>query len=105
MFSATRVRFLYLILAALLIALVTCSAPQPTATLIPPTATPAPPTATPVGEGKVDVGGYSLFITCSGEGSPTVVLDSGLGDGWLTWGKVIGETTKKIHFWELWRLL
>ena len=84
MFNATRARVLGLTVEALLIVLETCSAPQPTAT-------PLPPTATPVGKGKVDVGGYGLYITCSGEGSPTVVLDSDLGDGWVIWGKVIGE--------------
>jgi len=36
----------------------------------------------------VDVGGYRLHIYCIGEGSPTVVLDSGLGDSWLPWYKV-----------------
>ena len=29
----------------------------------------------------VDVGGHKLFITCSGTGSPTVVLEGGLGQG------------------------
>jgi len=29
----------------------------------------------------VDVGGHSLHIYCQGEGSPTVVLEAGLGDG------------------------
>ena len=27
--------------------------------------------------GKVDVGGYALYYTCSGEGSPTVILEAG----------------------------
>ena len=36
----------------------------------------------------VDVGGYRMHIYCIGEGSPTVVLDSGLGDSWLPWYKV-----------------
>ena len=29
----------------------------------------------------VDVGGRSLHVYCVGEGSPTVVLEAGLGDG------------------------
>jgi pimeloyl-ACP methyl ester carboxylesterase len=42
----------------------------------------------------VDVGGYRLHILCQGEGSPTVVLDAGLG-GWSTdWGKVLPEASK-----------
>lgn len=39
----------------------------------------------------IDVGGYSMHIDCLGQssqGSPTVVLDSGLGDTWLAWYKV-----------------
>lgn len=39
----------------------------------------------------IDVGGYRMHIDCLGQssqGSPTVVLDSGLGDTWLAWYKV-----------------
>lgn len=36
----------------------------------------------------VDIGGYKLHIFCEGSGSPTVVLDSGLGDGSTSWKKV-----------------
>jgi pimeloyl-ACP methyl ester carboxylesterase len=36
----------------------------------------------------VDVGGYRMHIVCEGQGSPTVILDSGLGDNWLSWSKV-----------------
>jgi pimeloyl-ACP methyl ester carboxylesterase len=36
----------------------------------------------------VDVGGYKMHLYCVGKGSPTVVLDSGLGDSWLAWYKV-----------------
>ncbi len=36
----------------------------------------------------VDVGGYRLHIDCTGEGSPTVVLESGLGATWLAWYEV-----------------
>jgi len=36
----------------------------------------------------VDVGGYRMHIYCIGQGSPTVVLEAGLGDTWLTWYKV-----------------
>lgn len=36
----------------------------------------------------VDIGGYKMHIDCLGTGSPTIVLDSGLGDTWLTWYKV-----------------
>ncbi len=36
----------------------------------------------------VDVGGYRLHLQCVGQGSPTVVLDAGLGSFSLDWGAV-----------------
>jgi pimeloyl-ACP methyl ester carboxylesterase len=33
----------------------------------------------------IDVGGYQLHIYCLGKGSPTVILDAGLGNPGLTW--------------------
>lgn len=45
----------------------------------------------------VDVGGYRLHIRCVGTGSPTVVLDAGLGGTSLDWSLVqneIGQTTR-----------
>src|ERR1700689_4317734 len=36
----------------------------------------------------IDVGGYRMHIDCTGQGTPTVVLDSGLGDSYLSWHKV-----------------
>jgi pimeloyl-ACP methyl ester carboxylesterase len=36
----------------------------------------------------IDVGGYKLHIHCTGQGSPTVILDSGLGDSFISWRKV-----------------
>lgn len=41
-----------------------------------------------------DVGGYQMHIDCTGEGSPTVILDSGLGDTYLSWSKVQPEMAK-----------
>ena len=39
--------------------------------------------------GTFDVRGHGMFIECKGEGSPTVVLDSGLGvDSTSTWAAV-----------------
>jgi pimeloyl-ACP methyl ester carboxylesterase len=35
-----------------------------------------------------DVGGYSMHLYCTGQGSPTVVLSSGLGDDFISWAKV-----------------
>jgi pimeloyl-ACP methyl ester carboxylesterase len=36
----------------------------------------------------VDIGGYRLHINCTGTGSPTVLLDAGLGGTSLDWSKV-----------------
>ncbi len=36
----------------------------------------------------VDVGGYKLHINCIGQGSPTVLLEGGLGEYSLTWAHV-----------------
>jgi pimeloyl-ACP methyl ester carboxylesterase len=47
----------------------------------------------PAGQ-MVDVGGYRLHINCTGTGSPTVVIDAGLGDWSLMWSWVQGETAK-----------
>jgi len=41
-----------------------------------------------------DVGGYKMHIDCSGEGSPTVILESGLGDTYISWRKVQPEIAK-----------
>jgi pimeloyl-ACP methyl ester carboxylesterase len=42
----------------------------------------------------LDVGGYRLHIYCMGAGSPTVVIDAGLGDWSTMWGSVQAEVAK-----------
>ena len=45
----------------------------------------------------VDVGGYSLHITCVGQGSPTVVLDAGTGGisaHWVLVQRAVSDTTR-----------
>ena len=42
----------------------------------------------------VDVGGYRLHINCTGNGSPTVVIESGWGDSSAAWGWVQPEAAK-----------
>jgi predicted alpha/beta hydrolase family esterase len=37
---------------------------------------------------KVDLGDWGLYIQCTGEGEPAVVLDAGLGDGHWVWERV-----------------
>ena len=45
----------------------------------------------------VDVGGYRMHLYCVGQGSPTVVLDSGLGDYWLVWYKTQPQIARFAH--------
>lgn len=47
-------------------------------------------------QGKlVDVGGHRLYLNCTGEGSPTVILDAGLGDDSSnSWSDVQPEIAK-----------
>jgi pimeloyl-ACP methyl ester carboxylesterase len=42
----------------------------------------------------VDIGGQRLHINCTGEGSPTVIMDAGLGDTSFTWQLVQPEVSK-----------
>jgi len=42
----------------------------------------------------VDVGGYRMHINCTGQGSPTVVIESGWGDMSASWGWVQPEIAK-----------
>jgi pimeloyl-ACP methyl ester carboxylesterase len=36
----------------------------------------------------IDVGGYKMHIDCAGQGTPAVILDSGLGDSYISWRQV-----------------
>lgn len=42
----------------------------------------------------VNVNGRKMHIDCTGEGNPTVILDAGLGDTYLSWRKVQPEIAK-----------
>src|SRR5215470_344047 len=47
------------------------------------------------------VAGRSLHLYCTGVGSPTIVLESGLGTGWLYWQKVqpeVARTTRTCSY-------
>lgn len=46
------------------------------------------PARYPIPDRLVEVGGYRLHLNCSGEGSPLVVLDAGLGDSGMVWHMV-----------------
>lgn len=43
----------------------------------------------------VDVGGYRLHINCTGTGSPTVVIEAGLGDWSTSWGGYVQPEVAK----------
>src|SRR5215208_1589307 len=57
--------------------------PEPTVASS-PTAAPRP---TLPGD-KVDVGGYQLYLYCTGTGSPTVILEAGLEGDDISWKEV-----------------
>ncbi len=42
----------------------------------------------------VEVSGRRMHIDCTGDGSPTVILDSGLGDTYVSWRRVQPEISK-----------
>src|SRR5579862_2795365 len=42
----------------------------------------------------VDGGGFKMHINCIGDGSPTVILESGLGDTYISWRKVQPQIAK-----------
>ena len=42
----------------------------------------------------VNVNGRKMHIDCTGEGNPTVILEAGLGDTYLSWRKVQPEIAK-----------
>lgn len=41
-----------------------------------------------------DVGGFKMHLDCTGQGSPAVILESGLGDTYVSWRKVQPEIAK-----------
>jgi pimeloyl-ACP methyl ester carboxylesterase len=43
---------------------------------------------------RFDVGGYKMHIDCTGQGSPTVILESGLGDTYVSWRKAQPQIAK-----------
>ncbi len=38
---------------------------------------------------RIDIGGRSLYLDCRGSGSPTIVLEAGMGDGVAGWNPVL----------------
>src|SRR5215471_5727433 len=49
-------------------------------------------------EGRlVEVNGHKMHVVCEGEGTPTVILDSGLGDSYVSWRRVQPQIAKFAH--------
>lgn len=83
--------------------------PTPTRTPLPPTpehaATTGPPRSTDASvpmpaitlETMVDIGGYSLYIRCGGEGEPTVILEAGAGRRGDFWMRVWPQVAQFTH--------
>jgi pimeloyl-ACP methyl ester carboxylesterase len=44
--------------------------------------------------GKIDVGGYSLYVNCYGKGEQTVIFEAGIGNGSENWIEVQPEISK-----------
>ena len=44
-----------------------------------------------------NIGGYSMHLYCTGEGSPTIVLSSGLGDDFTGWAKVQPALSRQMR--------
>jgi len=44
--------------------------------------------------GKFSIGGRSLYLECSGSGSPTIVMDAGIGNTHATWQGVAPAVSK-----------
>ena len=82
-----------LALLALISIVAGCAAAQPStkASVTPSQLAAASPA---VLDGKFDIGGYSLWMQCAGSGSPTVVLDAGLGGGSSFWTSVVPDLVK-----------
>lgn len=77
-----RVRCIVIVLAAMTILLAAAGA------LYQFLATTRDRRAHPLPGQLIDVGGYKMHINCSGQGNPTVILDAGLGDTYISWQRV-----------------
>ncbi len=51
----------------------------------------------PIPGERYDIGGYSLHINCSGQGSPTVIMDVGLGEDSSDWQSLFEQSAKITH--------
>lgn len=45
----------------------------------------------------ISVGTHRLHIYCMGGGTPTIIIEPGIGSGWETWGRVVPELAKSAR--------
>ena len=53
--------------------------------------------ANPMPGQLIDVGGFKMHVDCTGQGTPVVILDSGLGDSYIWWRDVQPEIGKFVR--------
>src|SRR5688500_8720092 len=59
-----------------------------------------------VGDALVNIGGRRLHVSCTGAGSPTVILEAGMGDSAATWKAIqpaVAEFTRVCAYDRAWR--
>jgi len=96
--SPVNYRLLYPVIFSLVMAVITTAC-------APTTAIPTAPLATTPLDAKVDVGGYKLRIICTGQGTPTVIVDAAFGEPALESGNWISvrygiEKTTRICLYD-----
>ena len=53
--------------------------------------------ALPAGGQLVDIGGYRLYLHCTGSGSPAVVLEAGLGETSVSWQRIAPAVARQTR--------
>ena len=53
--------------------------------------------AHPASAPLTDVGGHAMYLSCTGSGSPTVVLESGLGESSAYWGLIAPQVARSTR--------
>lgn len=97
-------RFATFAVTAMLVAACAQGGPGPSTAADTATATgPGPSVSAVSGDfsGAIDIGGYSLYLDCRGEGSPVVILDAGLGSDpyvWNTTRSDLQSTTRVCYY-------
>ena len=94
-------RFLWIMLGLLLVS--GCQPLiQPSSVVVPPAGTATSLSASTLGDGvQIEIGNRTLFLTCVGQGSPTVLLEAGLGADHAAWAMLqsaVAEVTRVCSY-------